>query len=91
MFRPGSGGFAEHNDPTRAKSKYTRKHGPWRLVWSEEHPTRSAAVQRERRIKSMKSARWVRDNLLDTQSESRRAEINRWILGRRFAEGEFES
>ena len=57
--------LAEHNDPNRAKSKFTAKGGPWRLVWAESHPTRSASVVRERHIKAMKSARWIRENLLN--------------------------
>ena len=55
---------AEHNDPTNPKSKYTAKHGPWSLVWSERHPTRSEAMERERQIKRMKSAMWIRETLL---------------------------
>ncbi len=55
----------EHNDPTSAKSKYTIKNGPWKLRWSEPHGTRSEAMAREKQIKSMKSARWIRENLLD--------------------------
>jgi putative endonuclease len=54
----------EHNDPTADASKYTPKNGPWTLVWSEPHPTRAAAMARERQIKSMKSSRWIRENLL---------------------------
>jgi putative endonuclease len=46
-------------------SKFTHKHGPWVLVWSEPHETRAAAVQRERQIKGMKSARWIREHLLN--------------------------
>ena len=57
--------LAEHNDAQRSKSKYTRKHGPWRLVWSEQHSSRSSAVRRERQIKGMKSTRWIRENLLN--------------------------
>ena len=55
----------EHNaiDPTGRK--YTAKNGPWRIVWSELHPTRSAAMVREKQIKSMKSARWIRERLLN--------------------------
>ncbi len=53
-----------HNRTDAVGGKYTRKNGPWVLVWSEEHPTRSAAMTRERQIKSMKSARWIRENLL---------------------------
>ncbi|MEN1679940.1 MAG: GIY-YIG nuclease family protein [Planctomycetota bacterium] len=55
---------AQHNDADAPTSKFTAKHGPRRLVWSEEHPDRSSAVRRERQIKRMKSARWIRENLL---------------------------
>jgi putative endonuclease len=45
-------------------TKYAPKNGPWSLVWSEEHATRSAAMARERQIKAMKSPRWIREHLL---------------------------
>jgi putative endonuclease len=54
-----------HNRDDKILGKFTRKNGPWELVWSEEHPTRAAAMARERQIKSMKSARWIRQNLLN--------------------------
>ena len=54
-----------HNRTDRIGGKFTRKSGPWRLVWSEPHATRSAAMQRERQIKRMKSARWIRETLLN--------------------------
>ncbi len=54
-----------HNRTDRIAGKFARKNGPWKLVWSEQHPTRSAAMQRERQIKSMKSARWIRETLLN--------------------------
>lgn len=53
-----------HNDTGPIHGKFTRKHGPWELVWSEEHPTRAGAMARERQIKRMKSARWIRERLL---------------------------
>ena len=59
---------AEHNASDGPKSKYTAKHGPWRLVWAESHPTRSDAMRRERRIKSRKSATWIRKYLLGQAS-----------------------
>ena len=43
---------------------YPRKHGPWRLVWCERHATRAEAMAKERHVKSMKSARWIREHLL---------------------------
>jgi putative endonuclease len=54
----------EHNSSEKVGSKYTHKHGPWRLVWSEEHQTRSSAMGREKAIKRMKSASWIRRELL---------------------------
>jgi len=53
-----------HNRTDRTLGKFTRKNGPWILVWSEEHPDRASAMARERQIKSMKSARWIREVLL---------------------------
>ena len=54
----------DHNRTDCFEGHYTRKNGPWRLVWSEEHGSRSSAVQRERQIKRMKSATWIRTHLL---------------------------
>ena len=54
-----------HNRTDRILGKFTRKGGPWQLVWREAHATRSSAVSREREIKRMKSARWIRDRLLN--------------------------
>ncbi|MCL4787487.1 MAG: GIY-YIG nuclease family protein [Verrucomicrobia bacterium] len=56
--------LANHNRTDGSGGKYTRKHGPWRLVWSEAQPTRASALIRERHIKAMKSARWIRSHLL---------------------------
>ncbi len=53
-----------HNRTDRIMGKYTRKHGPWHLVWSEPHPDRSAAMSREKRIKAWKSSRMIRIHLL---------------------------
>jgi putative endonuclease len=61
--------LACHNDPDRSKTHFTAKHGPWKLVWSERHSSRSAAMLRERAIKNMKSSRWIRENLLARKCE----------------------
>ena len=55
---------AQHNQPVSEGLSYPRKHGPWLVVWSEQHPTRSSAIAREKQIKAMKSARWIREKLL---------------------------
>lgn len=52
----------QHNSPGNDGSAAGQ--GPWRLVWSEGHPTRSSAMQREREIKGMNSSQWIRENLL---------------------------
>jgi putative endonuclease len=64
--------LANHNRNDKVDGKFTRKNGPWILRWSEEHPTRAAAMQRERQIKNMKSARWIRDTLLNGRVPTRR-------------------
>lgn len=33
-------------------AKYTRGRGPFKLVWTEEHPDRASASRREREIKA---------------------------------------
>jgi predicted GIY-YIG superfamily endonuclease len=42
----------DHN--TGWGSKYTRQNGPWKLLYSECHPDRLSAVQRERYFKSIR-------------------------------------
>jgi putative endonuclease len=61
-----------HNRTDKTLGKFTRKNGPWELVWSEEHTTRSSAMNRERQIKNMKSARWIREELLKGRVPTRR-------------------
>jgi predicted GIY-YIG superfamily endonuclease len=56
--------LASHNQSDNPRGKFARKNGPWNLVWSEPHPTRSAAMRREREIKSWKSATRIRRDLL---------------------------
>ena len=51
--------LAHHNCTDSFDGHFTRKNGPWKLVWSEEHPTRSSAMQRELQIKRKKSAKWT--------------------------------
>ncbi len=56
----------QHNSPGESR-RYTAKHGPWQLVWSEPHGDRASAMAREKQIKAMKSARWIRENLLSNR------------------------
>ncbi len=34
---------ASHNRTDKIAGKFTRKNGPWILIWSEQHPDRSSA------------------------------------------------
>ena len=54
-----------HNRTDRNLGKFTRKNGPWELVWKEEYPTQALAMARERQIKARKSAKWIREHLLN--------------------------
>ena len=56
--------MAEHNSEEKIGTKYTHKHGPCKMVWSEEHSGRASAMARERAIKAMKSTKWIRRELL---------------------------
>ena len=55
----------EHNSPDKIGTKYAPKSGPCALAWSEEHPTRASAMAREKAVKGMKSAAWIRRELLN--------------------------
>ena len=61
-----------HNRTDKTLGKFTRKSGPWDLVWSEQHATRASAMAREHQIKSMKSSRWIREELLNGRVPTRR-------------------
>ena len=56
--------LTNHNRSDKILGKFTRKHGPWTLVWREEHADRASAMRREREIKGWKSARSIRTRLL---------------------------
>ena len=58
----------DHNRTDSFDGHFARKNGPWKLVWFEIHNSRSSAMQRERQIKRMKSARWIRTHLLASHS-----------------------
>ncbi len=64
--------LSNHNRVDRIAGKFTRKNGPRVLIWKEEHPTRASAVDRERQIKAMKSARWIRSQLLKLLEDNNR-------------------
>ena len=57
-----------HNQTDHIDGHFTRKNGPWKLVWSELHDSRQSAMKRERQIKRMKSAKWIRAHLLKADS-----------------------
>ena len=57
--------LAQQNDPACRLTLHTKRHpGPWRLLHSETHPSRSAAMRRERELKSGKGRDWIQRTLL---------------------------
>ncbi|MBW1701510.1 MAG: GIY-YIG nuclease family protein [Deltaproteobacteria bacterium] len=51
-----------HNDQEHGERRYTRKQkGPWRLIYSKRLPTRSDAMELEKRIKKRGIARYLED------------------------------
>ena len=54
----------EHNTDDKKAAKYTRARRPVALVWSEEHPNRTKACQREYEIK-----RWPRAKKVELAGE----------------------
>lgn len=55
--------LTNHNRTDQTVGKFTRKNGPWQLIWSEEHESRASAMAREKQIKAMKSSRWIRETV----------------------------
>ena len=54
-----------HNTHEFGSMRYTYKHkGPWRLIHSEEHSTRSDAMKREKFLKSGQGREWIKSNIL---------------------------
>ena len=52
--------LAEHNDPEHNSRKFTsRNPGPWVVVHFEEFETRSAAMKREKWLKSGVGREWI--------------------------------
>ena len=47
-----------HND---SNETYTRKKGPWRMIWCAPKPTRSEALVLEKKLKNMKSGKRIRE------------------------------
>ncbi len=51
----------EHNNQLLGKKKrYTRRDGPWKLIYKEDYSTRNEAIQRERSLKSHKGRDWLK-------------------------------
>ena len=59
---------AQHNDPDYSITLHTkRRRGPWKLIYSEECPTRAAAMEREKQLKCGAGRRFVRSLMAKQQ------------------------
>jgi len=57
--------LSQHNDPDCQFTLHTKRHrGPWRLIHYEHFSTRSAAMLREKELKTGKGRAWIRQILL---------------------------
>ena len=50
----------EHN---AGKSKYTKGHLPWKIIYTEEHPDWTAARVREKYLKTSHGKEWFKKKL----------------------------
>ena len=63
-----------HNSEKKKFGKYSRKNGPWQLVYSESNfPDRASAVKREKEIKSWKSRIMIERLMTERPAESRQS------------------
>ncbi len=63
---------SRHNSDGQVKTRYTYKHkGPWSLIHSEEHETRSEAMKREKFLKAVKEETGSRKTSLISRSVGR--------------------
>ena len=54
----------QHNDPAYTLTQKTKRfRGPWKLVYSEEVLSRSAALTREKALKSGQARMWLKGRL----------------------------
>jgi putative endonuclease len=54
----------QHNDPGNKFTRTTKRfRGPWKIVYSEELPSRAAALARERALKSGRGRAWLKFQL----------------------------
>ena len=54
----------EHNDKTIGRNRYTRKQkGTWRIIYKEEHTSKSSAMKREIFLKSGQGREWIKSNI----------------------------
>ena len=65
--------LAQHNSPDYTITLHTkRRPGPWQLIYSEECPTRAAAMKREKQLKSGAGRRFIRSLIDGAARPSRR-------------------
>jgi putative endonuclease len=51
-----------HND--KRNTGWSSRYQPWELLYSEEHPTKSEAMQREKQLKSFRGREFIRELII---------------------------
>jgi len=60
--------LGQHNNPDCRGTLHTKRHrGPWGLIYSEDFSTRSAAMKREKELKTGKGREWIQRELSRNQ------------------------
>jgi len=68
--------LAQHNDPDYTITVHTkRRRGPWRLIYSEECPTRAAAMKREKQLKCGAGRRFIHGLMAEQQGANGHAPV----------------
>ncbi len=58
----------EHNEGIL--SKYTKRYKPWRVIYTEEHESRSEALKREKQLKSSRGRAFIWERIKGEQSNT---------------------
>jgi len=54
----------EHNNPLIGKrNKFTKKDGPWKIIFLEEFLSRTDSIKREKSLKSHKGRDWIKEKI----------------------------
>lgn len=72
--------LVDHNRNDSFDGHFTRKNRPWKLVWTEEHPSRISATRRERQINTAGKVEHLNRQVLEYFGKTNE-ELKNWAMG----------